>query len=123
MVSRRCCSATTKGQSRRISAAGTGRLRDHHHGIARDRAAYGSIAGPSTELHGTMDLQGLLALDENATGGYKEIRIDMHIEADCSDEELDELLAFARDHSRVCNTVCRPVPLTVKRVKIKQEAV
>jgi hypothetical protein len=47
-----------------------------------------------------MDLQGLLALDENATGGYKEIRIDMHIEADCSDEELDELPAFGRDHPR-----------------------
>jgi uncharacterized OsmC-like protein len=80
------------------------------------------IKSLSTELHGTMDLQGLLNLDENATVGYKEIRIDMHIEADCSDEELDQLLAFARDHSPVCNTVCRPVPVAVKRVKAKREA-
>jgi hypothetical protein len=41
----------------------------------------------------------------------------MDIKADCSDEELDDLLAFAKDHSPVCNTVCRPVPVTVKRVK------
>ncbi|NOR35425.1 MAG: OsmC family peroxiredoxin, partial [Woeseiaceae bacterium] len=27
------------------------------------------------------------------------------------------LLAFAKDHSPVCNTVCRPVPVTVKRVQ------
>jgi uncharacterized OsmC-like protein len=81
-----------------------------------------AIKSLSTDLTGTMDLQGLLALDDNATVGYKEIRIDMDIEADCSDEELDELLAFARDHSPVCNTVCRPVPVTVKRVKTKQEA-
>jgi len=81
-----------------------------------------AIKSLSTDLTGTMDLQGLLALHDNATVGYKEIRIDMDIEADCSDEELDELLAFARDHSPVCNTVCRPVPVTVKRVKTKQEA-
>jgi hypothetical protein len=34
---------------------------------------------------------------------------------DCSDEELDDLLGFARDHSPVCNTVCRPVPVQLRR--------
>jgi len=71
----------------------------------------------STELDGQMDLQGLLALDDSAPIGYKQIRIRMSIKADCSDEELDELLAFTRDHSPVCNTVCKPVPVTVERVK------
>ena len=59
----------------------------------------------------------LLALDESAPVGYKEIRVEMDIKADCSDEELDELLAFAQDHSPACNTVCRPVPVTVERVR------
>jgi hypothetical protein len=49
--------------------------------------------------------------------GYEQIRIKMDIRADCSDEELDALLAFAEDHSPVCNTVCRPVPVTVERVR------
>lgn len=31
----------------------------------------------------------------------------------CSDEELDELSAFASDHSPVCNTICQAVPVTV----------
>lgn len=70
----------------------------------------------STRLRGEMDLQGLLALDDSAAVGYRSIEIEMDIEADCSDEELDELLGFARDHSPVCNTVCRPVPVTVTRV-------
>ncbi|UCF66776.1 MAG: OsmC family protein [Acidobacteriota bacterium] len=71
----------------------------------------------STELEGEMDLQGLLALDESANVGYEQIRMKMHIKADCSDEQLDELLEFARDHSPVCSTVCRPVPVTLEWVK------
>jgi len=70
-----------------------------------------------TELEGTIDVQGLLALDDSVPVGYEQIRIKMHIKADCSDEELDELLSFAKDHSPVCNTICRPVPVTVERVK------
>ena len=71
----------------------------------------------ATELVGTIDLQGLLALDDTVPVGYEQIQINMDIKANCSDEELDELLAFAKDHSPVCNTVCRPVPVIVKRVQ------
>jgi uncharacterized OsmC-like protein len=70
----------------------------------------------STELVGEMDLQGLLALDDEAPVGYKSITIRMDIEADASDEEIDDLLAFAEGHSPVCNTVCRPVPVTIEKV-------
>ncbi len=70
----------------------------------------------STELVGNIDVQGLLALDDSVPVGYESIRISMDIEADASDEEIDELLAFAKDHSPVCNTVCRPVPVTLERV-------
>jgi len=71
----------------------------------------------STELVGNIDVQGLLALDDTVLVGYESIRIKMDIEADCSDEEIDELLSFAKDHSPVCNTVCKPVPVTLERVK------
>ncbi len=71
----------------------------------------------STELVGTIDVQGLLALDDTVPVGYEQIQIMMDIKADCSDDELDELLAFAKNHSPVCNTICRPVPVTVKRVQ------
>ena len=75
-----------------------------------------TIRSLSTELEGNIDLQGLLALDETVPAGYEQINIRMHVEADCSDEELDDLLAFAQQHSPVCNTVCRPVPVKIERV-------
>lgn len=71
----------------------------------------------STELEGEIDLQGFLALDESIPAGYEEIRIKMHIKADCSEEELDDLVSFAADHSPTRNTVCRPVPVRVQRAK------
>lgn len=74
------------------------------------------IESLSTELVGTIDVQGLLALDDFVPVGYQQIQVLMKIEADCSEEELDDLLAFSRDHSPVCNTVCRPIPVVVKRV-------
>jgi uncharacterized OsmC-like protein len=74
------------------------------------------IESISTELEGDIDLQGLLALDDGVPAGYRAIRMRMDIDADCSDAELDDLLRFAQRHSPVCNTVCRPVPVTVGRV-------
>ncbi len=71
----------------------------------------------STRLRGKIDLHGLLALDESVPPGYESIQVEMDIQADCSDEELDDLLNFAAAHSPVCNSVCRPVPVTVKRVR------
>ncbi len=74
------------------------------------------IESISTELEGDIDLQGLLGLDDAVSAGYRAIRMKMDIVADCSDAELDDLLQFAQQHSPVCNTVCRPVPVTVERV-------
>ncbi|WP_022729470.1 OsmC family protein [Fodinicurvata sediminis] len=69
----------------------------------------------STELEGDLDVQGLLALDESVPAGYEQIRIRMDVKANCSEEELADLIAFTRQHSPVCNTVCRPVPVMLER--------
>lgn len=69
----------------------------------------------STELEGDLDLRGLLGLDDSVSPGYEQIRIRIHLEADCSDEVLETLLNCARNHSPVCNTVCRPVPVVLER--------
>ena len=76
----------------------------------------------STELVGDIDVQGLLALDDSVPVGYESIRIKMDIEADASDQEIDDLIAFAEGHSPVCNTVCKPVPVTIERVRAEREA-
>lgn len=70
-----------------------------------------------TRMKGDMDLQGLLDLKEGVFPGYEKIRMEMDIDADCSDEALDALLAFTQAHSPVCNTVCRPVPVEVVRAE------
>jgi uncharacterized OsmC-like protein len=70
----------------------------------------------STELVGNIDLQGLLGLDDSVPVGYREIQIRLDIQAECSEDELDDLLRFAQGHSPVCNTVCRPVPVVIQRV-------
>ncbi|MEN8195346.1 MAG: OsmC family protein [Pseudomonadota bacterium] len=70
----------------------------------------------STQLEGDLDLQGLLGLDDTVSPGYEEIRIKLDVKADCSDEELEDLLAYTEQHSPVCNTVCRPVPVRIERV-------
>lgn len=75
------------------------------------------IESISTRLRGKIDLLGLLGLDDSVPPGYESIEIEMDIRADCSDEQLDALVGFARDHSPVCNTVCRPVPVTVRRAR------
>ncbi|MBK8212055.1 MAG: OsmC family protein [Rhodospirillales bacterium] len=51
-----------------------------------------SIRELSTELKGNIDLQGLLGLDDSVSPGYEQIDIRMHVEADCSEAELDDLL-------------------------------
>ena len=76
----------------------------------------------STEMDGDIDLHGLLGLDDSITPGYQQIRMKMQIKADCSDAELDELLAYTRDHSPVCNSVCRPVPVVVERTATPEAA-
>jgi uncharacterized OsmC-like protein len=76
-----------------------------------------TIRSLSSELEGDLDLRGLLGLDDSVAPGYEHIRIRMDIEADCSEAELEDLLTVAQAHSPVCNTVCRPVPVTIERVK------
>ena len=74
-----------------------------------------SIRKLATRLEGDLDLRGLLGLDDSVSPGYEQIRIAMDVEADCSDEQLDDLLAYSQAHSPVCNTVCRPVPVVIER--------
>ncbi|BCS30947.1 osmotically inducible protein C [Luteitalea sp. TBR-22] len=71
-----------------------------------------------TRLTGTIDLQGLLALAD-VPAGYEGIRIEMDVRAkNATEAELDELIGFAKAHSPVCNTVCRPVPVIVERMRL-----
>jgi uncharacterized OsmC-like protein len=75
------------------------------------------IESISTELEGDVDLQGVLGLDDSVPVGFSQIRMTMTIAADCSAEELDELMEFAKGHSPIFNTVTRPVQVDVNWIK------
>ena len=76
-----------------------------------------AIESLTTRLVGDIDLQGLLDLAD-VPAGYRQIRIEMDIKAaNASDQELDDLLRFVHTHSPVCNTISRPVPVVIERVK------
>ena len=60
-----------------------------------------SVRELPTVLEGDIDMQGLLGLDDTVSPGYERIRIQMHVKADCSDEDLDDLLAYTQQHSPV----------------------
>lgn len=72
----------------------------------------------ATRIEGDLDLRGLLGLDDTVSPGYEQIRIAFDVDADCSDSELDDLLSYAKGHSPVCNTVCRPVPVVIERAPV-----
>jgi len=69
----------------------------------------------NTEVRGSLDLQGFTALDEKVFPGYESIQFVIDVDADCSDRELDELIAFAKAHSPVCSTVEKPVAVQLVR--------
>lgn len=75
------------------------------------------IRSIGTELSGDIDVQGLLDLDEDATVGYESIQIRMHVDADASDEEVRELIEFAKAHSPVLNTIQRPVVIELEHAR------
>jgi uncharacterized OsmC-like protein len=69
----------------------------------------------STSLEGDVDLQGALALDPSVTPAFTEIRVKMNVRADCSDEEINELLDFSKEHSALTQTISQPVRVKVER--------
>ncbi len=71
----------------------------------------------STEIQGDLDVRGALGLDETVPPEFEKIRVRLQVEADCPDEELEDLIAFAQEHSTVTNTIRRPVPVLLERVR------
>jgi uncharacterized OsmC-like protein len=71
----------------------------------------------STSLEGDVDLRGLLGLDDAVTPAFSAIRVKINVKADCSDDELDDLLAYSKAHSPITQTLSRPVPVAIERVR------
>ena len=83
--------------------------------LALHSAANGiEIESIETELEGDIDLRGFLGLSEEARPGYEGIRIKYRIKSDADEATLRKFIGM----SPVCDTVCRPVPVSIEIEKV-----
>lgn len=66
-----------------------------------------------TTFEGDLDLRGFLGLSDDARSGYEEIRVSVKINADATEEEIQELVELAENHSPVFDIVSNGVPVKV----------
>jgi len=65
-------------------------------------------------LEGELDLRGFLGLDPNVPKGYKNIRMNMRVTGDLSEEQKQEVVQLGCEFSPVYNMLSKSVPITVK---------
>ncbi|MDH5463872.1 MAG: OsmC family protein [Nitrosopumilus sp.] len=67
-------------------------------------------------LEGDIDLRGLLNIDDGIKAGYKSIDIKLKIDSNASAEVLEKLMAIAKKHSPVANTITNGTPINLSLV-------
>jgi uncharacterized OsmC-like protein len=83
--------------------------------LALHSAANGiEIESIETELEGDIDLNGFLGLDPEVKAGYEGIRIKYKIKSDADEATLRKFIGM----SPVCDTICRPVPISIEIEKV-----
>jgi uncharacterized OsmC-like protein len=68
-------------------------------------------------VEGAMDIQGILGIDADVRNGFDGIRVNFHIDADATREQLEALVAQSQKRSAVFDIVTNPtnVSVTVNR--------
>jgi uncharacterized OsmC-like protein len=89
--------------------------------LAVGYAANASVAGIeikslSIDLEGDLNLHTFLGLDAEGNAGYEGIRVNVHLDADASQEQLADLHRTVVGTSPVGHTLQRPVPVAINLV-------
>jgi uncharacterized OsmC-like protein len=87
--------------------------------LAVGYAANASVAGfeiknLSIDLEGDLNLQTFLGLNPTGNAGYHGIRVNVHLDADATPEQLAALHETVVGTSPVGHTLIRPVPVEIK---------
>ncbi len=64
-------------------------------------------------IEGAMDLQGILGIDPDVRNGFSDIRVTFDIEADCSAEDAEALVAQSQKRSAVYDIITNPTNVEV----------
>ena len=87
-------------------------------GFVYNAAAQGiAVDALELDLEGVLDLHAFLGLSDETRAGYKEITVTYRVEADASDERIDELCAYVQRTSPVMDILRNPVPVKVRRTR------
>lgn len=68
----------------------------------------------SFNLEGEIDLHAFLGLSQTLRPGYKNITVNVNLDADAPKEKLEGLIAYVQKTSPVLDIVRNPVPVTIK---------
>jgi uncharacterized OsmC-like protein len=79
------------------------------------------IEAIESQVEGDVDVRGFLGLDENVRKGFQNIRIALAIQADVSDEQLEELAGLGTGFSPIFDSVTKGVPVTIQTERMKTE--
>jgi uncharacterized OsmC-like protein len=72
-----------------------------------------NVKGVQSRYEGDIDLRGFLGISKEVPVGYQEIRVYFKIDADVSDEQKQEMIQMAQNHSPVFNTITKSAPVSV----------
>jgi uncharacterized OsmC-like protein len=71
------------------------------------------VRSVESELEGDLDLRGFLGMSDSVRRGYKNIGVKMRVDAEASQDILDELIELAMKRSPVFDIISNPVNVVV----------
>ena len=85
-------------------------------GIATGAAARGiELRSVRSTVTGDIDVQGVLGIDADVRKGFGDVAVRFEVDADCSDEQVDALIASATKYSAVFDMLTAPTSVSVGR--------
>lgn len=66
------------------------------------------------DVSGEINLHGFLGLSDTIRPGYKNITVNVDLDADAPGDKLKELLEYAKKTSPVLDIITNPVPVYIK---------
>ena len=83
-------------------------------GLANIAAARGvTLRSVESTVEGDIDLQGILGLSKQVRNGFQAVRVTFRVAADCSDEQISQLVAQSQARSAVFDVITNGCPVTV----------
>lgn len=74
-----------------------------------------------SRLEGDLDLRGFLGMSPDIRNGYEGIKVIMRVDADATEEQIQELVRLAQQRSPVFDIVTNSVPVEVEGVVATSE--